>query len=227
MAQSQMKRQLVILYILFVLSVLIFLTWIVGMFAPFWCDVYGINLFTCFLNRKGFTDIQSGAFISQDQSQEMDMPSEQAEGSVTNTPEPPPTLDVYEDLEQAAADDPQLTEFLGTLKTAIETRDYETIETMISDPFNASVFGTEFNPLNKEEAMERISDDLDSLGGVIVDTTNEGRRVAHELYATPRESTFALVVYGWPHDSYSIMGLRRSDEGGYVWTDLIQLPPPE
>ncbi len=211
------SRKLIIISLVALFLAVGVITFLIGIIEPFWCDKPGVSFFTCYFQRKSYSgQAQSGsldrAALPQDSLlQTPEIP--------ILTPETPPTLMAYESIEEAAAEDPSLADFLAKLKAAVEEKDFGSIENLIAVPFNIAPYGTSYATLSKEEAMERLRNELEDLN-VILDITDEGRSIAHELYATPREASFALVSYGWPEDSISILGIKRT-ETGYAWSDLI------
>lgn len=217
---SPYERRLILYMVAFSFGAVVLFAFVIGFFiSPFWCDVRGVNFVTCFGDRSNYTRQQAEYYANQPQSESEAMPGETPESN--NRPQPQPTAQLYENLEAAATKDPQLVEFLETFKTAVETKDYQTIEGLITDPFNVGPYGSSYATLDKEQAMEKLKEILAD-EHILVVTTNEGRDIAQALSATPRDASFALIAYGVPHDSYSILGISQTDQG-YFWSDLILL----
>jgi hypothetical protein len=212
------SRQLALLVTATLLLIMVLVTLVVGLISPFWCDVTGVNYLTCSL--KTISSPASSNRYVNEFPLETTTP-EQVTESADQQQEAEPTVMVYQDLEAAAEDDPALTEFLNTLKTAVETKDHDTISTLISDPFNVGPYGSSYAVMNHDEAIAWLTTSLDEINEpIILDITNDSRTKAQQLGVTPREASFALVAYGWPFESISILGVRQTPEG-YVWTDLI------
>ncbi len=205
-------------YVLFAAVLLGGVLFVWGQVDPILCDVPFVSFFTCPGDSESSDDGRSVA---------PELPDEEAEDMVDQgTPPTPvpteyvPTTSVeYEDVEKAIRGDPVLEQFVQNLKAAIESADFETLEGMISEPFNVGPYGSHYDFLNKQEAIARLQAELEGLT-ITVDLSNEGRRVARDEYATPREANYALLSYGWPKDSVSIIGIKRSGEG-YLWADLL------
>jgi hypothetical protein len=213
---SREVRNLTLFTSAFLIGTMVLLALLFSLISPIWCDVPGINFLTCMLGRDENRDYRPELILEEtpEVSEENTNQEEQ--------PEPEPTVMLYDDIEDAASDDPLFTAFLNELKRAVEEKDYQTIEGLIAEPFNIAPYGGEYSTLSKVDAIKRLSTDLEGLN-LLVDISNEGRIVAQELYVTPREASFALICYGWPEGSFSILGLTQVEDT-FLWSDTINFP---
>jgi len=206
------ERSLTLFIAAFVMGVLLVAVFIIGLFSPFWCDVKVINVITCITEMEVSVDKQPAQLTEQAKEEGAQPVSEPTEYEPTTTVE-------FEDVEQAMIDDPILEQFVLSLKVAIEEADYQALGDMITEPFNMGPHGASYANLAKLQAIEFLKEEMKGLS-ITVDISNEGRKIAREEYVTPSEAAFALLSFGWPDETVSILGIKRVGEN-YLWSDLV------
>jgi len=209
------EKSLAIYVAVFLLSIFIGVVFFVGLFNPFWCDVPVVGLFTCLT--EGKTEVEKP--MKEKGQGESEVPTQGIQQEVYSTEVIPTPLIEYKDLEREMDDEPDLKQFIQTLKKAIESADFQTLEGLVSDPFHMGPYGGEYADLSRLEAIEHLRELMGELK-VTIDVTNEGRSLARERYVTPRGANFALLSYGWPKGSVSLLGVKKIGEV-YFWTDLV------
>jgi hypothetical protein len=112
---------------------------------------------------------------------------------------------------------------IGQFKKALETKDYEALAGLMTDPWLLGFYGFEGIPLSKEEAINQLATNYLEPGAVFVDLSVDARELLGDDFALPPNVVHVVYSAGWGPDQTddAFLLLMQDDQGMARWGGII------
>lgn len=118
-----------------------------------------------------------------------------------------------------------LDEAILTLQQALETKDYDAVETLLAEPWTLGFFRSEGLALTADQALRQLRQSYLGLGDVTVDLSVDARKLLGDAVIFSSDVTHVIYSTGWGPDAAddALLFFATDPAGQTRWTGMLYI----